>query len=250
MSRGLFALAVGALVLLQGAMAQAGPTNAEKCEADKLKRAGKHAFCQMKAQSKFVKKGDAFKLSSDLEKCDTKIEAAFAKADGKYPADCPTLGDVGDIEAQVSGDTADLGVLLSGGTLPGCGDGSIGGGELCDGVDLGGATCASVITDTTGTLACTPACYAGHNDWRLPSSAGCCGFPSGEVAELESIVDCSFGNPCIDPIFGPTASSNYWSSTSFANNPDFAWFVDLLDGHVSYGFKNSNIHVRAVRGGS
>jgi hypothetical protein len=33
----------------------------------------------------------------------------------------------------------------------------------------------------------------GHSDWRLPTSA-----------ELQTILDCSFGSPCIDPIFGPT----------------------------------------------
>ncbi len=58
--------------------------------------------------------------------------------------------------------------------------------------------------------------YAGHRDWRLPSSGGrpYVGGPSGEMAELESILTCPppyNGTTCvgsppfIDPMFGPTA---------------------------------------------
>jgi len=54
-------------------------------------------------------------------------------------------------------------------------------------------------------------CYASHCDWRLPT-----------VSELKSIVDCSYGAPCVAPIFGPTQSSVYWSSSSNANNPNNA----------------------------
>lgn len=41
--------------------------------------------------------------------------------------------------------------------LPSCGDGQQNGGEVCDGVDLGGATCQSQGFDL-GTIACTPNC--------------------------------------------------------------------------------------------
>ncbi len=53
-------------------------------------------------------------------------------------------------------------------------------------------------------------CFAGHCDWPLPNTA-----------ELQAIVDCSLGNPCIDPIFGPTQSGFYWSaSTQAGPSPD------------------------------
>jgi hypothetical protein len=92
--------------------------------------------------------------------------------------------------------------------------------------------------------------YGGHNDWRLPRSGGCCGIGPFAPAELESIVDCSFGNPCIDEVlFGDTASSFYWSSTTVASNPDFAWFVDFFVGGVNSVSKRNGRHVRAVRGG-
>ena len=81
--------------------------------------------------------------------------------------------------------------------------------------------------------------YAGHNDWRIPN-----------MRELESIVDAELFDPAIDPIFGPTASGGYWSSTTIAADPSGAWFVDFSDGVVEPGVKSSLLaFVRAVRGG-
>lgn len=77
----------------------------------------------------------------------------------------------------------------------------------------------------------------GHRDWRLPTSA-----------ELQTILDCSFF-PCIDPTFGPTAATIYWSSTSLASNPLNAWVAFFFDGGVLNGNKSIDTRVRAVRGG-
>jgi len=82
------------------------------------------------------------------------------------------------------------------------------------------------------------ACYAGHCDWRLPTQT-----------ELWTIVDCSLGAPCVDPIFGPTQSGFYWSSSSYALDPSYAWGVGFLNGNSTYGSKALNYYVRAVRGG-
>ena len=79
----------------------------------------------------------------------------------------------------------------------------------------------------------------GHSDWRLPTSA-----------ELQNILDCTFGSPCIDPIFGPTTADNYWSSTSVVSIPTNAWIVDFSNGTVSNGdMLRGRFLVRAVRGG-
>ena len=77
----------------------------------------------------------------------------------------------------------------------------------------------------------------GHRDWRLPTSA-----------ELQTILDCSF-SPCIDPTFGPTAATFYWSSTSSASSPATAWLAFFGNGFVNSGSKSLVFRVRAVRGG-
>jgi hypothetical protein len=83
--------------------------------------------------------------------------------------------------------------------------------------------------------------FANHCDWRLPS-----------VVEIQTIVDtgvanCGAGDACIDPIFGPTINYNYWTATSFAENPAFAWFADFDVGQVEESAKSAAWYVRAVR---
>ena len=101
----------------------------------------------------------------------------------------------------------------------------------------------------------TPPCFAGHCDWRLPSEYGR-NSPFTGAKELESILlapaPCGT-SPCIDPIFGPTADV-YWSATPYTGaNLLFAWLVnfnhDSFDLDVDNDPKESDYHVRAVRGG-
>ena len=108
---------------------------------------------------------------------------------------------------------------------------------------LGGTVCPTTSDCTSGdgvSVSCTTPPPAGC--WRLP-----------EIDELRTILLAQFPcgtDPCIDPIFGPTASSFYWSATSHSNFPDFAWGVNFGFGNVSDDFKFFGNHVRAVRGGS
>ncbi len=77
-------------------------------------------------------------------------------------------------------------------------------------------------------------------DWRLPN-----------IKELESLTDDTKYNPAIDTNYFPSAiSSNYWSSTTFANSPGYAWNVYFNFGYVaSYGKGFDGVYVRCVRGG-
>ena len=98
--------------------------------------------------------------------------------------------------------------------------------------------------------------FAGHSDWRLPSEEGCNSCyvyyhcPCAP-AELGSILLAPYpcGNdPCVDPIFGPTASYRYWSSTTSANPPSSAWIGFFSGGGVLTSYKYDSNYIRAVRG--
>lgn len=81
--------------------------------------------------------------------------------------------------------------------------------------------------------------YAGFDDWRVPN-----------VKELQSIVDYGTFDPAINAGFpGETASSIYWSATSSAFDPGFAWVVVFSDGFVGNDFESNPRRVRAVRSG-
>jgi len=79
-----------------------------------------------------------------------------------------------------------------------------------------------------------------RKDWRLPT-----------IKELMSIVDFSSNDPAINRrIFSETKSVHYWSSTTYEDNPTYAWTVNFFDGSSSYySGKLSKIYVRAVTSG-
>ena len=85
---------------------------------------------------------------------------------------------------------------------------------------------------------CEGLSLANQNDWRLPN-----------VKELESITDDGRANSAIDPIFIGARASKYWSSTTYADASDFAWYVNFNDGDVNGYYKSSYMYVRCVRGG-
>jgi hypothetical protein len=102
----------------------------------------------------------------------------------------------------------------------------------------------------------------GHDDWRLPN-----------IEELWTVTDYGRRLPAVDPIFhtgcvpgcvttacsctksidGPFAGSEYWSSTSRPNDPNYnhaAWVVRGKDGASITVKKSDQAKVRAVRGGA
>lgn len=77
-----------------------------------------------------------------------------------------------------------------------------------------------------------------YTDWRLPN-----------LNELTSLVDDTRVNPAISPVFVNTASSYYWSSTTFAGTTSGAWLVYFNYCGRSPSLKTGSFYVRCVRAG-
>jgi hypothetical protein len=119
-------------------------------------------------------------------------------------------------------------------------------GWSASGTAADGTAFTDFLPRVNGTLCSAASCpeLGGHSDWRLPTSA-----------ELQTIFDgsvsgCGSGSPCIDPTFGPTQASYYWSSSTYAGVPSGAWFVSFDGAYVDGYNKSGNFYVRAVRSGS
>lgn len=89
---------------------------------------------------------------------------------------------------------------------------------------------------------CVELAYAGHSDWRLPN-----------VRELCSMLDYSQVEPAMPkghPFVGVPTGNFYWTSSTYAENTNQAWIVDLVWGAAEYTrSKTRQCRVWPVRGG-
>lgn len=78
-------------------------------------------------------------------------------------------------------------------------------------------------------------------DWRLPS-----------IEELQTLIDFSQSNPALPSghLFAGVQSDGYWSSSSYAGFPSFAWLVYLNHGNVDAVADSTTKYVWPVRGGN
>jgi len=106
-----------------------------------------------------------------------------------------------------------------------------------------GAATASFISWHQALNYCEKLTLAGYTDWRLPN-----------IKELYSIVDYDTNyRPLINYLYFPeTWKSTYWSSTSYIENPKYAWGVNFQFGYISSVPDKNDFYrylLRAVRGG-
>ncbi len=83
--------------------------------------------------------------------------------------------------------------------------------------------------------------HLGHADWRLPNRR-----------ELFSLMDYAQARPALPPghPFTGVELAWYWTGTTYAGDPAYAWYVHTEGGRVFYGDKGRSYYVWPVRGTS
>lgn len=177
-------IVVAAALVLVPALAW-GLTDAEKCQAGKLKEASKYAACRLKAEAKAVRTGTA----PDYATCDERFASKWAKVEDKARGACPSSGDQAAMQAFLTQQAADVTAAIAGAPLPQCsaelaectdelttceselaaaarcGNGAIDAGEDCDGT-LNGATCVS-LGFAGGVLSCGGCTFDTGGCWAV-----------------------------------------------------------------------------------
>lgn len=219
----------------------AAATPDQACQKGRYAAAAKYSACEQKVTGKFLAGGAFDKFEEGLSKCRVSYTDTWARLQAKASgtgALCDnsrfdttsTPGTVIDrltgLEWEQKTDDAsvhDKDSLYSWNTVA-------------------GATEANGTAYTSFLAALNGSGFASQRDWRLPTRA-----------ELQTILlephPC-LADPCIDQgVFGPTVAYNTWSATTNVEFPNGAWLVNFNIGGVGGNTKESNQHVRAVRGG-
>lgn len=81
--------------------------------------------------------------------------------------------------------------------------------------------------------------FCGHNDWRLPTQEEMLGLVKYENGDKEIKIDTSY--------FPFTLPSWYWTASSNASRPEYAWYVLFKNGLPLNDLKENPKHIRLVR---
>jgi len=96
---------------------------------------------------------------------------------------------------------------------------------------------------------CDGLSYGRYDDWRLPNRQ-----------EILSLIDDDFFDPSLcdtagtaqwsaDNPFVRVQPTYYWLSTTYVHFPDYAWYIDMINGHMDRDDKAETHYVWPVRGG-
>jgi len=97
----------------------------------------------------------------------------------------------------------------------------------------------SNISRDTAASYCEKLTLGKYTGWRLPS-----------IDEMEYIIDKHRYNPAIDTnVFKNVAVNGYWTSTTVADQQDYAWSVNFRTGKAVLYRKFGTYYVRCVRSG-
>lgn len=112
--------------------------------------------------------------------------------------------------------------------------------RCAEGMDWNGTTCAGTaltFSHENALLRARTEAAASGKAWRLPN-----------VKELSSLVDRSRISPSIDiAAFPATPLARFWSSSPYAGDSNYAWYVDFSVGVVNGGYRGIIYAVRLVR---
>ena len=239
-----------AVIVLAGTLCLSAPTwaatDAQQCERAVLLASAKHSACLFRARAVATMAG----TPADYRLCEDRFGKKVLAANQKYGPACPkniwTGGsqrfvDQGDgtVRDEATGLQWEKKQNLDGKPIPDDphdADNVYTWTAKPSGKDADGTAFTRFLAVLNG-----GECFAKHCDWRLPA-----------LAELRTILvspmPCG-ANPCVDPIFGPTPPSIYWSGEESVYHPVRAWYVFFVSGYWTTAAKVSPSYVRAVRGG-
>lgn len=187
-----------------GAAAAQAADPADKCEATKLREAGKAASCMLSAASRGVLAGAEAPGAADA--CASKFEAKVASAEAKADGDCPTTGDAAALLEDIEDLVSSAKQSVTGGRFVDNGDGTVTDVEQDiiwqqQTAGTGSVSSTDEVRDAAGILSQLGALNGGGAVAGLGGSSAW-GLPS--VAQLLSILDCS-ESPCVlvDSTLGP-----------------------------------------------
>ena len=108
--------------------------------------------------------------------------------------------------------------------------------DLATGLRWERAPASAPVTFEAARGYCSRLRLGGHEAWRVPT-----------LGELLTLIDERASAPMVDRIAFPgTAPDEFWTSSTFANGSELAWYVRFDRGSGLYGRLVESFHVRCV----